>query len=1021
MRTLGQLGSDTRLYPDRPPCLHELFREQARRTPDAPALAGDSGDTSYRRLDGLSDALAGALSEAGVGRDTPVGIYMERSPEYVVSMLAALKAGGAFLPLELAYPKAMVREVVSDSSVSVVLTKDRYAGELEPGVKVVKLDDGWSEALSPSTSPPEVSPDSLAFISYSSGTTGKPKGIANPHRAAVGSYLWRFGVDAPVPGDRVGCNVFFIWEALRPLLCGATTVVIPDRVIYSPDELLDFLRSYRVSETLVTPSLLETVLNRHEKTLKNSLPGLKTLWLNGEVVQKRLVERASEALPQTRLLNVYSISEAHEVAAGDLRELADLPGSTYCAVGRPADSETTRILDHELEAVPPGEAGELYVGGKWLAREYVNLPEKTAERFFRDPASGERIYRTGDRARFLPGGELEILGRADFMVKVRGYSIELGAVETAIEAALPVKGCCVVASDEEGGDKRLVAYLVPDAGEELPDISAGTGRSAGIREALKEALPHYAIPAVYIELDALPLQATTGKVDRAELPPPPERSAGSRRERGIRLPDSPSPAEQTEAIRAIFEAVLGLDPGDVDETEDFFEIGGHSLAAAEVLSLMEETFGVGVKIPTLLDNPTPAKLRDAISRPESGPEPQKTGPDPREDAKLDSDISPAEPANPRRITEADGIFVTGATGFLGAFLLRELLEGTAAEVRCLVRRHGERGERTSITPVRDNLRRYGLWRPGYSSRLKPVPGDLGEPLLGLDRKDFDALAGSVEVVVHAAASVNLVYPYSSLRAANVEGTREVLRLCTTGTSKTLHHVSTNGVFPPGHGVCREDEELQPLVDDLEDGYGQSKWAAERLVLQARERGLPAFVYRPGNIGGDTESGAYNPKDLLSAAVSASLDLGLVPEPEENSDAWRVEMTPVDFVAGAISHIADGVSGLNGERVFHLADPSPPTAAEFFDRLARKTGRSLEPVPLPEWLARLAEADVPNLTRAVIGSGETLSHAFGTGNISDDANTRAALAASGADLERPSLDAAPLDRYAAALQRARGTV
>ncbi|MGH3088477.1 MAG: amino acid adenylation domain-containing protein, partial [Rubrobacteraceae bacterium] len=426
--------------------LHQLFERQAKLAPDAPAIADDNHRLSYRELDRLTDLLASRLRGAGTKTDSAVGIYMERSVEYVISMLAALKAGGAYLPLELAYPKSMLEEVIADSKPVVILTKERYEGDLPPERETISLDAGWNEGIevSESREAPEVEADDLAFIAYSSGTTGKPKGIANPHRAAVNSYLWRFEISDYGPGDLVGCNVFFIWEVLRPLLRGGASHVIPDDVIYDPNALVELLAKQRITETLMTPSLLETVLNNAGDDLGERLPDLETLWLNGEVVTKGLAGRAMEALPRTRLLNVYSISEAHEVAAGDLRDLRDNPHSTHCPVGRPMDPERTYILDEEMNPVPEGEDGELFVGGDCLAREYVNLPEKTAERFVEDPFSdkhGARMYRTGDRARRLPDGDQEVLGRCDFMVKVRGYSIELGAVEAAIEEGLPVHSC----------------------------------------------------------------------------------------------------------------------------------------------------------------------------------------------------------------------------------------------------------------------------------------------------------------------------------------------------------------------------------------------------------------------------------------------------------------------------------------------------------------------------------------------------------------------------------------------------
>src|ERR687889_2273934 len=301
-------------------CLHELFEEQARRTPDAPALEDARISLTYSELDTLAERLAAYLRRLGIGPDVPVGVYRERGAEYVVACLAAIKAGGAYLVLELAYPPSLLADVVADASPRIVLTQERYADRLPEGTEMFLLED-WERELedTPATDDrPKIGQDNLAFISYSAGTTGKPKGIANPHRAPVLSYLWRFGISDYEPGDRVGCNVFFIWEMMRPLLRGATTVVIPDDVVYDPGALIRLLEEYRISETLITPSLLEAVLNSSGPEVGERLSKLKTLWLNGEVVTRTLAQRAMEVLPDARLLNVYSCSETHEVAAGDL-------------------------------------------------------------------------------------------------------------------------------------------------------------------------------------------------------------------------------------------------------------------------------------------------------------------------------------------------------------------------------------------------------------------------------------------------------------------------------------------------------------------------------------------------------------------------------------------------------------------------------------------------------------------------------------------------------------------------------
>ena len=982
--------------------LHRLFEEQASRTPDAPAVVDEGTTLTYRELDAQAASLASFLAEEEVGKDSPVGVYMERCAGYVVACLAALKAGGAFLPLELAYPDALLAEVLEDCGPPVVLTQERYAGRLPQKQRRLCPEEGWKEhGTTASPLVPEVGPDDLCFISYSSGTTGKPKGIANPHRAAVRSYLWRFGVSDYRPGDRVGCNVFFIWEVFRPLLRGATSYVIPDDVIYDPAALIGYLEENGISETLMTPSLLGAVLSEGGPELRERLSSLRTLWLNGEVVTRKLAESALHALPHTRILNVYSISETHEVAAGDLRELVRTPGATHCPVGHPMDPDRLYILDERLEPVPPGEAGELYVGGACLARGYVKRPELTAERFVRDPFSeedGARMYRSGDRARLLPSGSLEVLGRCDSMQKIRGYSVELGAVEAAIERNLAVRSCVAAVDGEEGEDKRLVAYLVPAPPEEHGERHAGwsidprTGRSQEIRERLKERLPHYMIPSVFVELGSLPLQETTGKVDRRRLPPPPPRESGKARS-ARKLPPDATLEEKEELLCAIWEELLGLGEGEVRPGDDFFELGGHSLAAAELMGRLEGSFGVRLPVSTFLEDPTPASLIRRIEESRSGVSGVPERPDLRAEGVLEAGIFPERSRRrPTLLREARSIFLTGATGFLGAFLLDGLLSRTEARVYCLVR---PRGKEDAAKTIEDNLRGYGLWRPEYGRRVVAVAGDLSRPLFGLGEGDFELLAREVDLVIHAGARVNLVYPYSELAGTNVGGTREVLRLACMHGATPVHHVSTNGIFPGEGRLCREDEDLDALADARPDGYGQSKWVAEKLVRQAAERGLPVTVYRPGNISGHSESGASNPRDLLTALLAASLRTGCAPRAE----GWKLEMTPVDFVAGAILHLADDPGAAGG--TFHLVNPEPVEADRVFGWL-EEAGYPLERVPYAEWI----EAVRGGADDALLAGD---SYELRDNNVYDDSGTRRALAGSG--LERPEIDARLIGRYA----------
>ncbi|KAG8425954.1 hypothetical protein J3459_008556 [Metarhizium acridum] len=512
--------------------LAALFEQQAQATPQAIALEDEKRTLTYAELDSETWALADRLRQYGVGRDCLVGVLMNRSADNVVASLAALRAGGAYLVLELAYPAALLRDVIDDAMPTVIVTQKAHASNLNVDIPVIVIDHpdmtvGANEPILVDPKPPlpaEDDLDRLAFVSYSSGTTGKPKGIANPHRASVCSYNLRFGLSDLKPGDRVACNVFFTWEMLRPLLRGATTVAVPDSVSYDPDGLVEFLAARKITDTLMTPTLLTTVLTRHS-SLADTLPHLKSLWLNGEVVTTDLCRRAFTALPAVRLLNVYSASETHEVAAGDIKTFIDYE-ARVCPVGPPMDPSTIYILDEAGNRVDMGTSGELYVGGDMLARGYLNLPETTAKAFQIDPFStglDARMYRTGDMARMLPSGLLEITGRVGGMIKTRGYTVQPGAVETTIVKHLAVRSCAVVARGD-GLDKQLVAYVVPDKGEirnRTVLVVDESGYSPVARRALSDHLAHYMIPTLWVELETLPTNDVSGKTDLKALPPPP--------------------------------------------------------------------------------------------------------------------------------------------------------------------------------------------------------------------------------------------------------------------------------------------------------------------------------------------------------------------------------------------------------------------------------------------------------------------------------------------------------------------
>ncbi|EXJ81404.1 hypothetical protein A1O3_07695 [Capronia epimyces CBS 606.96] len=941
--------------------LSALFRDQVHRTPDAVALEDDKVRYTYTELDHKVTALAQRLRRHGVGRDSLVGVLLPRSADYVIASLAALRAGGAFLVLEMAYPQGLLADVIDDASPAVVVTYRAEVGKIKEGIPLITLDDkseqeaavngdGHAPGLDEHELPPLPAEDDLerlAFVSYSSGTTGKPKGIANPHTAPVLSYNLRFRVRDVQPGDRVACNVFFIWEMLRPLLRGATVFAVPDEASYDPAALVDLLSSKHITETLMTPTLLATVLARHPD-LGSRLSDLRTLWLNGEVVTADLARRALKALPKVRLFNCYSACETHEIACSDIADMLT-DEAVYCPVGPPMDPKHTYILDEGGQKVEAGVSGELFVGGSLLARGYLNLPETTAKAFTPDPfdpTPGARMYKTGDLARLLPSGLLEITGRVAGMIKLRGYSVVPGKVENAIVKHLAVRHCAVVAHGE-GLERQLVAYLVRDKDNASPDRPVveidESGYSPAARRTLSAHLAHYMIPALWVELDELPTHQVSGKVDLKRLPPPP--TPKKAQSNGHKAEQDPITIN---AIAEIWAATLKTSRDAITPEHNFFDLGGHSLSLADLASRLSRNFGFRIPLARLVDPPTLNGHLETVRAVRDGHTAEVQADLPavlRKDAMLDEDIQPRN-ATICALDKADTVLLTGVTGFLGAFLLNDLLESTSAQIICLVR-FGDPSEEDrpgGIARIRRNLLDLGLWRDSIMERVEILPGNLSRKRLGLSPEAFDELAGRVQVIVHAGATVNLVYPYAALRGANVGGTREILRLACRGGA-TVQYVSTNGVLPPSQEGWPEDSmlDVKDVPEKLLDGYGQTKWVAEQLVLEAGRRGLPVKIHRAGTISGHSSTGAANAWDLLSALMVESIQLGYAPDVA----GWRAEMTPVDFVSKAIVHLANQTHAQ--QVVFHLGDPDPVDTRQVFDDLA-KLGYPTQRLDWDGWVA-----------------------------------------------------------------------
>ncbi|HEY2740310.1 MAG TPA: amino acid adenylation domain-containing protein, partial [Thermoanaerobaculia bacterium] len=568
-------------------------------------------ELSYGELAVRSDAVARFLRRQGLGAGDVVGLCVERSGALLVSMLGILKAGAAYLPLDPDYPRERLSWMLEDSGALLLLTQESLASRLPPSqARVVRLDAQWEEIMAGAGEEPAVgratSSADLAYVIYTSGSTGRPKGVAVPHRAVVRLVLGTDYIDfGNVRGDaqRVAqlssisfdAAAFEIWGAL---LSGATLVGVPRETLLSPADLAVFLAAERIDVVL----LITAPFNQVAQQAPEVFAVLRTVLFGGEAADPGAVRRALASGGPERLLHVYGPSENATLSTW-------YPVKTVAAdavtvpIGRPIANSRAYVLDAGLQTVPLGGVGELYLAGEGLALGYWRNPERTAERFVESPAlPGERLYRTGDLARLLPDGNIEFRGRGDQQVKLRGFRIELGEIELALTAIEGVAEAAVLLRDDLPGGRGLVAYVVAHADKGGADLS-----TAALRQALKDKLPEYMVPAHFVAIAALPLTAN-GKVDRkwlAERAPRPGAQAAS----GSWLTRL-TPAQ--ELLAGLFAEVLGIE--EVGGEADFFALGGHSLLATQLMARVRAVFDIELPVRALFEQPTVAGLDQEIER-----------------------------------------------------------------------------------------------------------------------------------------------------------------------------------------------------------------------------------------------------------------------------------------------------------------------------------------------------------------------------------------------------------------------
>ncbi|MFI9274917.1 amino acid adenylation domain-containing protein [Kitasatospora sp. NPDC052896] len=1015
--------------------IHQLFRARVARDPRAVAVVAEDGEIDYRELDLRSDRLAGRLRALGAGPGGVLPICLPRGIDLVIALLAVLKAGAAFLPLDPDHPDRRLNKLVVDCGAELLITDREHGPRFTDGPAVLLVDEPLVDeprdvsAGSAASVPDAGRPSDPAYLIYTSGTTGTPKGVLVTHGSLLFTLARVTEAYELSPADRVlqlaALGFDTSLEQIFATLLSGATLVLGGSPAWAPSEALERLPRLGVTVADLTPAYwhqLLTLLPEHGP----GLPGLRLLIVGGDTVPAEDCRRSLRRLPGTRLVNAYGLTEAAvtstlcELTA----ELLDTVPSAPVPIGRPLPGVRLYLLDADLRPVPPGERGEIHLGGPGLAHGYWQRLGLTAECFLPDPFAdvpGERMYRTGDAGRLRPDGNLELLGRFDDQVKVRGFRVDPVEIESVL-ASHPAVLQVRVRLEETGevgangrpgdGARVLTAYCTVADGE---TVEVGAVR-AELRRHLAARLPEFMVPARFVLLDRMPL-TPAGKIDRHRLPhvePLAERRA---------VPVDAGPVDGSAgraavartAVARLWSEVLGVE--EVRQDDDFFALGGNSLLLMEMLARARSMFGIEV---TGIRALTRALLRDAgigaftaaIEAARAGSAGAGRSVDLAAEVTLaDVPIRTSALPRPRRERPAE-LLLTGATGFCGAHLLDTLLTGTDARIHCLVRADDERHARERLRAAHQRF----LHRDLTSDRVVPLVGDLTAPLLGLDEQRFDQLADSLDGIHHLGGQVNFLYPYHQLREANVGATREVIRLAGRSRGIPVHYVSTLAVLAGfgAAGVPAVTEET-PLdhAQHLAVGYVESKWVAESLLHRAAEAGLPVTIVRTNDVTGDLVTGTMNTATELCALVKYLADTGSCPQVR-----LPLDFVPADRFSQALAHLAAHAPA--GGDVYHLANPRPVLLDVLAERL-RVRGYPIEEIPYQDWvseLVRFAAAHpthpltpfVPLFVDRCPGTELSISELYFRPTFPEFDSAKAELALRDSGIELPPVDDELIDHY-----------
>jgi amino acid adenylation domain-containing protein/thioester reductase-like protein len=911
---------------------------------------------TYGELQQRAEQLSQYLTAQGwLKSNSLVGLCIEPSFEMIIAIYAILKAGAAFVPLDPDLPRQRLSYMIADAKLTTILTQQKFAFDIEPAMRQTGLDGHmcfldtptvWQPLTTSSTLLPVVEPEQLAYIIYTSGSTGVPKGVMLTHQGLLNLAQASCNTFDIKPGLRLlqFASISFdaaVWEIFTAL-CGGGTLVLGAREQMLPGQLLaNFITRYRIQWVTLPPSVLATLT-----PFRHQLSDLQTVIVGGEACPISLAR--AWVSPNTRFFNAYGPTEITVCCTMYEFQQQD----TSLPIGYVLPNVELYVLDEELQLCHPGKKGELYVGGIGVSKGYLDKPDLTNTRFIDNPFGVGKIYKTGDIVYEDPQepGLLHYAGRSDHQVKIRGKRIELEAIEMILaqhpgvqtNAVKAIRTTHIESSNmpENYGASMLVAYIVPKAGEFLTEKH--------LQRFAAEQLPDYMVPARFVFLNELPLLPNRSKVDRNALP---------------ELPQTPyflsDVTDNSLKIAVVFDEALELPTGTCKPHSNFFEMGGSSLCIAHVLDALNRDFGVTLPSRLIYEYPTPLGLATLLEqftlKSESAASDRHI--DLQAEARLSSDLDTSIWQQPPQ-AKYDCALITGATGFLGAHLLDELLaKGSYRKIYCLVRAENNAEAMTRLCAT---FTKYQL-PTARLAQVDVIAGDIEQPQLQLPTRLFDKLGEEVDQIYHVAADTSYIKPYSLIKKSNLDGTANILTLAAHRRHKILHYISTASVYGAvtsllGIKEVSEDFDIDysVLIMSVENGYVRTKWAAERMVRAAKEKGLAVCIYRPGFISGHRQTGVANLNDTFYRYISGCIEMGMYPDWPEKY--WIP--VPVDYAAAVIAHISSDAKYIGGNYNIVVPREQELSNVEIFECF-KELGYPLQKISPKNWLNALSTLPITN--------------------------------------------------------------